>query len=264
MTFFSYLRAMKHVVKEGMEAFIPFVESLPQLFEAGEGELLFKGRNTIRAFEVAGESVAVKQFRAPSGINALLYGRLRKSKAQRAFENALRLEALAISTPEPIAWAECYRGGRLQCSFLVTRRSSYHDFKLVTEAFPAPHTLPILDGFAAFTAKLHEQGVMHGDFNNSNTQWLEEADGTIRFELIDINRMQFKGRPLTRGERLHNLRRLTCQLTAYTYILRSYGRLVGWHERYSQIDAAEGLIRFIRKRDRKRNVKRWLKGGEKK
>lgn len=255
---------MKLFIKQGMEHLRPFIESLPRLFDAGEGELLFKGRNTIRAFEVAGTALAVKQFRAPSGINALLYGHLRKSKAQRAFENGARLAALAIPTPAPIAWAECYRGGRLQCSFLVTLRSTYHDLKLVTEAFPAPHTLPVLDGFAAFTAMLHEKGVMHGDFNNSNTQWFEEADGTIRFELIDINRMQFKGRPLTRRERLHNLRRLTCQLTAYTYILRSYGRLIGWHERYSQIDSAEELIRFIRKRDRKRNFKRWLKGEQKK
>ncbi len=255
---------MKRFVKQGMEHLDPFVESLPQRFEVGEGELLFKGRNTIRAFEVAGERLAVKCFRAPSGLNSWLYATLRASKARRAYEHGVQLLALGIPTPEPLAWAECRAGGRMRECYLVTRYSTYRDLKEATDAFPAAEGAEVLAGFAAFVADLHEKGVVHGDFNNSNTQWLREANGTLRFELIDINRMQFKGRPLTRRERLHSLRRLTCPLTAYAYIMARYAERVGWSVRYTQLDAAERLIAFIRRRDRRVAVKQWLRGKQKK
>lgn len=249
---------MKCFIPSALERFRPFVETLDQRF--GEGELIFKGRNELRAFTVEGEQLVVKRFRTPSGINRWVYGHLRQSKAQRAFTNAARLLEEGIPTPEPIAWREDYKGGTLRDCYLVTRRSDYHDLKEATEAFPAPHTLPILDGFAAFIVRLHEQGILHDDFNNSNTQFHAEADGSYRYELIDVNRMAFKGRPLTRKEALHNLRRLTCPLTAYAYIMNRYGELRGWSPRYTQLDTAERLIAFIRWRDRRRALKRLFKG----
>lgn len=252
---------MKCFLSPEMERFRPFVEALDRSFD--EGELIFSGRNTLRAFTVEGEQLVVKQFRTPSGINRWVYGHLRQSKARRAYANAVQLLALGIPTPEPIAWREDYSGGLLTTCYLVTRRSEYHDLKEATEAFPAPHTLPILDGFAAFTMQLHERGVLHDDFNNSNTQFREESDGSFSYELIDVNRMAFKGRPLTRKEALHNLRRLTCPLTAYAYIMNRYGELRGWHPRYTQLDCAEQLIGFIRRRDRRRSLKRLFRGKKK-
>lgn len=249
---------MKCFIPSALERFRPFVEALDQRFD--EGELIFKGRNELRAFTVEGEQLVVKRFRTPSGINRWVYGHLRRSKAQRAFTNAARLLEEGIPTPEPIAWREDYKGGTLRTCYLVTRRSDYHDLKEATDAFPAPHTLPILDGFAAFIVRLHERGILHDDFNNSNTQFHAEADGSCRYELIDVNRMAFKGRPLTRKECLHNLRRLTCPLTAYTYIMNRYGELRGWSPRYTQLDTAERLIAFIRRRDRRRALKRLFTG----
>lgn len=245
---------MKCFVHPTMERFRPFVEQLHERFD--QGEAIFVGRNTIRAFTIDGERLVVKRFRSPSGINRWVYGHLRKSKAQRAFLNALHLIELGIHTPEPIAWREEYRGGSIRECYLVTRYSDYKDLKLATDAFPDPEADRVLEGFAAFIVQLHERGVAHGDFNNSNTQWRIEPDGSIRYELIDINRMRFLGRPLTRKECLHNLRRLTCPLTAYTYIMNRYGELRGWDPRYTQLDTAERLIGFIRRRDRRRAVKR--------
>lgn len=253
---------MKYYVHPSMERFRPFVEQLDKLFD--KGDVLFRGRNTLAAFTVEGERVVVKRFHRPSAINRLIYGRLRQSKAQRAFTNAARLIEAGIHTPEPIAWREDYRGGGMQTCYLVTRFSDYHDLKEATEAFPAPHTLPVLDGFAAFIVALHERGILHNDFNNSNTQFRVEEDGTCRYELIDINRMQFKGRPLTRKECLHNLRRLTCPLTVYAYIMHRYGELRGWNPRYTQLDTAEQLIAFIRRRDRRRRLKQLLFGKKRK
>lgn len=255
---------MKSFIHPDMERFRSFIECLPARFNDPASETLFAGRNTVRSFLIEGERIVVKRFRAPSGINRLLYGHLRKSKARRAYEHGFTLQQHGIHTPAPIGWCEEYRGGRMGYSYLVTGFSEYHDLKLLTQAFPAPHTLPALKAFAAFVVELHEKGIIHEDFNNSNTQWLLDSEGNYHFELIDINRMAFKGRPLTRKESLHNLRRLTCPLAPYTYIMACYAEVRGWESRYTQLDAAEGLLRFIRRRDRRKALKRFFFGKKKK
>lgn len=249
---------MKCHVKSEMERFRPFVESLPEQFD--QGELIFQGRNIIRSFVVDGEHITVKRFRKPSGLNALLYGRVRKSKARRAFEHAVELQRLGIPTPEPIGWREDYLGGRIRETYLITRYSDYRPISEITNAFPEPHTPAVLDAFAAFIKQLHEAGVEHGDFNNGNTQWKADGQGGYLFEVIDINRMGFRGRPLTRKERLHNLRRITCPMTAYAYLLGRYGECCGWDNYYTQLAGARRLGDFIAARDRRTRIKRLLRG----
>ncbi len=239
-----------------MERFRSFLEELPARF--GEGELLFRGRNEIRSFMVGGEQLTVKRFRKPSGPNALLYGHLRKSKARRAFEHGMELGRRNIPTPEPIGWREDYAGCLLRESYLVTRYSDLRPISEATNAFPAPHTIPILDAFAAFAAEVHRAGIEHEDFNNGNTQWGPDDRGGYRFELIDINRMHFRPRPLTPRESLHNLRRITCPMTAYTYILGRYGELRGWDNYYTQLRGCKRLARFITLRDWRYELKRVL------
>ena len=255
---------MKCFVHPKKERFRAFIESLPSRFNDPEAETLFAGRNTVHAFTIEGERVVVKRFRTPSGINRLLYGHLRPSKARRAYENGFALEEHGIHTPAPIGWCEEYRGGFLRHSYLVTGYSEYHDLKLLTQEYPTPLSIDALRAFAAFVVELHEKGIAHGDFNNSNTQWLKDEEGNYHFELIDINRMEFRGRPLTRKECLHNLRRLTCPLAPYAYIMACYAEHRGWNLRYTQLDAAEGLLRFIRRRDRRKALKRFFFGKKKK
>lgn len=95
--------------------------------------------------------------------------------------------------------------------------------------FPAPDTLPVLEAFARFTVRLHEQGICHEDFNQTNILW--EYDGTAgnyRFQLIDINRMHFDDRPLSSRACMINLRRLSCPAVAFLYILDRYAETRGW------------------------------------
>ena len=249
---------MKFEINPRFEPLRSFIEELPDHFD--QGELIFQGRNTIRAFEVAGEKITVKRFRKPSGLNALCYGHLRKSKARRAYEHALELCRLGIPTPEPIGWREDYSGGLIRETYLITRFSDFEPLSELTNNFPAGDTPRALDAFAAFTVMLHEKGVEHGDFNNGNTQWKVDTEGYYHFELIDINRMNFRGRQLTRSESLHNLRRITCPMTAYTYILGRYGELRGWDNYYTQLAGAKRLGGFIARRDRRYALKAILRG----
>ncbi|MBQ3187644.1 MAG: LPS kinase Kdo/WaaP [Alistipes sp.] len=252
---------MKCYINPSMERFRSFIEQLPDRFE--QGKLIFQGRNTIRSFEVAGERITVKRFRKPSGINALTYGHLRKSKARRAFEHATELCRLKIPTPEPIGWREDYRRGIIRDTYLITRYSDFKPISEMTNAFPAPHTLPVLEGMAAFIADLHRKGVEHGDFNNGNTQWKIDEAGRCHFEVIDINRMNFRGRELTRKESLYNLRRFNCPMTAHSYILGRYGELRGWDNYYSQMDGARQYSNFVVARDHRDRLKKLIRGKKK-
>lgn len=256
--FFSIFVIMKCYINPSMERFRSFVENLPACFE--QGELIFQGRNTIRAFVVDGERITVKRFRKPSAINSLIYGRLRKSKARRAYEHAAELCRLEIPTPEPIAWREDYHHGLIGDTYLVTRYSDYRPISEMTNAFPAPHTFAVIDALPAFIAELHRKGVEHHDFNNGNTQWKIDAEGRCHFEVIDINRMRFRGRELTRKESLSNLQRMNCPMTAYAYILGHYGELRGWDNYYSQMDGAHYYSQFVIKRDRRNRLKHLLRG----
>ena len=52
---------MKFEINPRFERFRSFIAELPDHFD--RGELIFQGRNTIRAFEVEGEKITVKRFR---------------------------------------------------------------------------------------------------------------------------------------------------------------------------------------------------------
>ena len=114
-------------------------------------------------------------------------------------------------------------------TYFVSRRSELTPLPQTMKQFPAPDTLPVLEAFARFTVRLHEQGICHEDFNQTNILW--EYDGTTgsyRFQLIDINRMRFHARPLRPDECMINLRRLSCPAVPFLYILDRYADIRGW------------------------------------
>lgn len=257
MVFFIIFALMKLYINPSMERFRSFVENLPTLFD--QGDLIFQGRNVIRSFKIDGEQITVKRFRKPSGLNAFIYGHLRKSKACRAFEHASVLMQLGIPTPEPIGYREDYHGIWIRETYLITRYSDYHPLSELTNAFPTEGTTEALDAFAAFTVELHKKGILHGDFNNGNTQWKRDDQGNYHFELIDINRMQFRSRELTRRESLRNLHRITCPLAAYAYLTGRYGELRGWSNYYTALECVKHLSKFIKQRDRRYALKAFFR-----
>lgn len=232
-----------------------FAERLPELFDQG-GEVLHAGRNTIKAFEVGGERLAVKRFRRPSLIRAVIYTFFRRSKARRSYEHAVRLRALGIDSPEPIAWSEYRRRGLLSDSYYISRRSEFAPLSQTTERFPAAGTLPVLDAFARFAVRLHEKGVEHEDFNHGNILF-KLGDGGYEFQLIDINRMRFDDRSLASRTCMVNLRRLSCPAAAFLYILDRYAEARGWNVddtllRGTFFRLAFGRRKQLRKRFRRR------------
>lgn len=220
---------MRIHVNSAAEHLRAFITRLPERFETG-GEVLHTGRNTIKAFRVDGEELVVKRYKRPNAFNTFVYSFLRKSKARRAYEHALRLRTLGIGTPEPVAWCECRRRGLIRDTYLVTRRTADGAITDLTERFPQQDTLPPLTAFAAFAARLHELGIEHEDFNHSNVLWyFDDYKRQYRFQLIDINRMRFHRRPLHPRACMVNLRRLACPAGAFLYILDRYAEQRAWN-----------------------------------
>ena len=186
---------MKITINPAIRHVQPFIERLPEVFPVS-GEVLHEGRNQIRAFDIGGESLVVKRYKRPHLFNRVMYSFFRKNKARRAYEHALRLRGMGFDTPEPVAWSEYRKDGLIADTYFVSRRSELTPLPQTMKQFPAPDTLPVLEAFARFTVRLHEQGICHEDFNQTNILW--EYDGTTgsyRFQLIDINRMRFHARP---------------------------------------------------------------------
>lgn len=92
---------------KSLESFVR-VLAVP-LFFARNGEVLHEGRNMLKLFEVDGQRVVVKRYGRLSFFNRLVYGVLRKSKAERAYRHAMRLHKLGIDTPEELGFVEIRR-----------------------------------------------------------------------------------------------------------------------------------------------------------
>lgn len=195
---------MKVVINPVYKSFSEFIDSLNVRFDA-EGELIYTGRNIVKRFDVNGISFAVKSFKIPHIVNKVAYTYLRKSKACRSYEHALRLLALDCPTPEPVAYLEEYRNGMLSHSYYVCL--------FETEAVNAREYLSgshsdsdsILHDIACFSYKLHRTGILHMDYSLENIMVRETEEGKRSFSLIDINRLRFK--ELSLDEALYSLDR---------------------------------------------------------
>lgn len=220
---------MRIEVDKSQKHLRPFVERLPEVFDT-EGVAIHAGRNTIKRFDAGGECLVVKRFKRPGAINRIIYSFVRKSKAQRSFEHAERLRLRGIDSPEPVAWSEYRKNGLLSDSYYICRHSDYRPLSDALGSSGAPVMYGVLDAFARFAAHLHEKGVLHHDFNHGNILWqYDAAASTCRFQLIDVNRMDFSNKPQGSRASMVSLRRLNCPTEVFLRILDRYAEARGWN-----------------------------------
>lgn len=170
-----------------------FVVSLPQLFERGEGEVIYDGRNQLRRFNVEGRSLIVKSFRTPNFVNRIAYGWLRSSKAQRSFEYAARLRSIGIGSPAPVGWLTERSGLLFGRSYYACLESTLpYTYKDIMAGTLAPDLeRRALEAIGLTTARLHDAGMLHKDYSRGNILFGPAADGSISVEIIDLNRIRF-------------------------------------------------------------------------
>ena len=84
------------------------MQSLPERFAAGEGEVIYKGRNELRRMRCGEHDLVVKSFHRPNLVNRFVYGVFRPSKAKRSYDHACMYLHVGVGTPFPVGYC---RGG---------------------------------------------------------------------------------------------------------------------------------------------------------
>ena len=145
-----------------------FITRLPDIF-LHEGEYLHDGRNKIKIFDVCGLKVNVKRYRIPIFFNRFIYLYLRKTKAERAYEYALRLQKMGIHTPVPIAYIIEKKGMLLGYSYFISIQEDYSRrfYEFGNAELTEEHAM-IWKEFGRYTARLHQQNVCHQDYSPGN------------------------------------------------------------------------------------------------
>ncbi len=173
----------------GATAFCRSLEALS--WQVPAEAVIHSGRNLIFRHRVGEEEVAVKRFPV-SGGRRLVY-RLRSSKAVRAFDTAVRLLALGMATPTPLAAVEVRRGSALLASFYCCAFLPAFREARSLKSVETSDRVALLERLGEFVGRLHDSGVLHRDLTSGNV--LLTADptkpGGVAFQLVDLNRVRF-------------------------------------------------------------------------
>lgn len=148
--------------------------------------MLYKGRNTVKSFHIAGTEVIVKQFKTLSAARAILY-LPRSSKARRAYLYGLEFLKRNIITPEPVAVVEIYAGPLLKYSYFLSTPLNAPDLTFMrAKDFNDEDVYDL----ARYIYNVQQKGVLHGDLNLSNILLADKSatDVMKKYALIDNNR----------------------------------------------------------------------------
>ena len=243
---------MKIIVQPKYQSASAFIAHLTESFRT-EGEAIYAGRNMVKRFDTAYGEWIVKRYKKPNLIQRLAYTFWRKSKAERAFLYARKLNSIGIDTPEGIGYAECRKNGLFHTGYFISTACNYPSLypALVKNTEFDKH---LASALASFLVSMHCKGVMHGDPNPANILYHTDEEGRFSFSVIDTNRSVFKT-SLSRKECLDNLKRVTHRRDLLQYVVEEYATLRKWDVRQSVEQVMHALSRF----EKRRQFKRFLK-----
>ncbi len=218
-------------------------------------------RNSLKLFDYNGVTVNVKSFRIPNLINQIAYRFFRKSKAQRSYEYANKLQALQVGTPQPMAYYEYKKPLLFKKSFYISEQQDCDlTYRELTTNFDYPEHEQILRAFTRFTYELHEKQIHFLDHSPGNTL-IKKNDSGYAFYLVDLNRMAFK--PLDFETRIRNFSKLTIHKFMVEIMSDEYAKCMGcdYDKVFSLMWASteEFQNKYHRKRRLKKTLKFWKK-----
>lgn len=206
---------------------------------------IYKGRNRVTRLERCGRQINIKAFRRPNLINRYVYGNLRKSKARRAFEHAVKLRRLGFDTPEPLAYIERGHGCRFTDSyFLSLQLEGFRDLRVIDDDDDREM---LADRLGRLMARLHEAGVWMKDFSQGNILRRRVGEGRdYELYLVDINRMEFG--VTSRRKLMENFRTVTDDDSFFRILAAAYARHASLDERKTIESAYAARRRYLRSR----------------
>ena len=220
-----------------------------------EKNTIHKARNELKTIKINDIDCVVKSFKIPHFINKIAYTFFRDGKAKKSFANAMKLQELGVNTPEPIGIIEFFKFGLLHESYFISKYEPY-DFT-IREVFhhKVDDVEEILKEFAKFTYEIHQKGVWHVDYSLGNILISKQNNGTYKFSLVDINRMEFKEIPPQEG--LKNFNKFWAKFDKdLPLIAKEYAKLANFDE----TKAVEIVLDEAKKLEDMVNMKRKLKG----
>ena len=205
-----------------------WVKSLPVRWTNKEGEVIHSRRNELRDMTFSGVDMIVKSFAVPNLLNRLVYGVFRRSKAQRSYEYAEKLNSLGIKSPAPIAYYTERCGLLFSHSYYISRKSTCrYTFYDVIDNVKLENRELYLRCVGRMTAKMHEAGVYPLDYSGGNIL-LDVVEGEPQFELVDLNRMSFGRIDMDKGCR--GFERLNVEPSALAIMAQEYAKERGFDE----------------------------------
>jgi hypothetical protein len=224
------------------------LESIRAIFSRDE-HTIHKARNELKIIELDGIKTVVKSFKLPHLLNRIVYTFFRRSKGYKSYHNALRLQKLGISTPQPIALIEFFESGLLADSYFISEFFDY-DFTIRTPLLePLEDREAIFAAFAAYTYDLHQKGVWHLDYSPGNIL-IKRTENGYQFSIVDINRMVFK--TICPLEGCENFNKLWAFDDELEIMGREYAKLSG-------LDEATTIAEMKRHNDANKRVKNFKK-----
>lgn len=230
-----------------------------------EGELIgSEKRNVIKFFDLEdGTKVNVKSFKKPNTLNTIIYGYIRKSKAQRSFEYATLLLEKGIGTPQPYAYYENKSVLGLEQSYYFSNQQDI-DLMFRNLVFDSnyPNREEIIKQTAQFFFKVHNEGIEFIDNTAGNTLIKKVGENEYKFYLVDLNRMSFHAN-LSMEQRARNIAKLTTEEDINSILAKEYAKLYQVNENeFFQLLMKEAngfLERFNRRKKIKKTIKFWKK-----
>lgn len=189
----NLLYCKKLITANGFENFTNFFRAMPFVYKTDLGKIIYNRRNQLREIEYGGHTFVVKSYQIPHLINRLVYGFLRPSKARRSYEYAEMLVHQGFGSPQPVAYyTERFLGLFFGRSYFVSLKSecpyTYEDVMHHRIA----HEEDVLKAIGQTTARLHNAGMIHMDYSRGNILIGFNAEGDVKIELIDLNRIRFR------------------------------------------------------------------------
>ncbi len=238
-----------------------FLDDIIVNFDSKGEDFGNQDRNSLKLFKLEDTVLNVKSFKIPNLINQIAYRFFRKSKAQRSFEYANRLQALHIGTPQPVAYYELKTPLLFKKSYYISEQLDCDlTYRELTTNFQYPNHEEILRAFTRFTFGLHEKHIHFLDHSPGNTLIKKEGNG-YAFFLVDLNRMTFK--PMDFKTRIENFSKLTIHRSMVEVMSDEYAKCSGedYHRIFDLMWSSTQAFqnRYHRKRRLKNTILFWRK-----
>ncbi|MXZ50590.1 MAG: hypothetical protein F4Z09_07295 [Rhodobacteraceae bacterium] len=231
---------------------------------ACEGEFLHNERNLIKKMTITNDDgksiqVVVKAFKTLGLLRGFIDFNFRNSKAKRSMNNAIRILELGILTPDPIGCIECLEFNSVrQCYYISRYWEQNYDLDSLLYRGNSNKQISqiILRELAKFTAKQHDCGILHLDYNPGNILTRLQGD-KVDFCLVDLNRLKFTHLGLK--ERISGLVRLSLCPDKMRIIGIHYANFTGMEQASFCRQLDQAYSQFWKKRIRLKRILSILK-----